>query len=81
MLAADPPLRYLKAKTLAVLDAVETLREQGISAWYTMDAGPHVKILCRSEDAVDVVKGLARIVPPDDLLVAQPGAGTHVIDS
>ena len=80
MLAADPPLRYLKAKTLAVLDAVELLRQEGISAWYTMDAGPHVKILCRHEDAGLVVDRLAYLVPRDDLLVACPGPGTHVID-
>jgi len=81
MLASDPPLRYLKSETLAVLDAVESLRDGGISAWYTMDAGPHVKVLCRSEEVADVVTQLAHIVPQEDLLVARPGPGTHVIES
>ena len=54
MLAANPPLIYWNQRTLEVVEAVLTLRKEGVGAWYTMDAGPHVKILCYPEDAQKV---------------------------
>ena len=51
MLAARPPLIYWNSKTMKVVALVSDLRKQGIGAWYTMDAGPHVKVLCLPCDA------------------------------
>lgn len=62
MLAGDPPLRYLSGRTLDVLDAVQAARAGGLDAWCTMDAGPHVKTLCRPEDA-PAVEAIVRAVP------------------
>lgn len=80
MLAADPPLRYWRGRTLDVADAVEDLRDQGVGAWYTMDAGPHVKVLCAAADAPQVRATLESLVPPEDLLEARPGPGARVVD-
>ena len=79
MLANDPPLRYLKGITLDVMDRVEALRAAGVGAWYTMDAGPHVKILCAREDTPHIVDALAEILPRACLQVASPGGGATVI--
>ena len=54
MLGARPPLIYWNARTLQVIELVHTLRKSGVGAWYTMDAGPHVKILCLPDDAHDI---------------------------
>jgi len=81
MMASDPPLRYLKGTTLTVMDRVESLRDEGIGAWYTMDAGPHVKILCHADDAPTVVNALADYVPSNDLTIARPGPGAHLVES
>jgi len=62
MLSANPPVRYLKAGSIAVLDAVEGLRRQGVPAWATMDAGPNVKVLTTAESAEQVRSALAEIV-------------------
>ncbi|HUJ76437.1 MAG TPA: diphosphomevalonate decarboxylase, partial [bacterium] len=43
-LAAQPPLLYWIPATVAVMDACRELREKGIGAWETIDAGPQVKI-------------------------------------
>ena len=77
MLAADPPLRYWRAPTVAVLDVVAELRAAGVGAWATMDAGPHVKILCAAEDVEAVAEGVRQVVPADDVLVQSPGRGAH----
>ena len=51
-------IRYWKPTTVAVLEAVEQLRREGVGAWYTMDAGPNVKVLCESQDAERVCAAL-----------------------
>jgi len=50
MIATWPPVRYWRPRTLMVLEAIEKLRAEGISAWSTMDAGPNVKVLCARAD-------------------------------
>ena len=81
IMASDPPLRYLKGITFEVMDRIEGLRRQGIGAWYTMDAGPHVKILCHEADIQSVCASLRDYVPPNDLRVAYPGSGARVLAS
>ena len=59
MLAADPPVRYWKPGTLAILDAVDALRARGVAAYCTQDAGPNVKVLCLPADAETVAGALS----------------------
>ncbi len=68
MLSANPPVRYLKAGSLATLDAVEELRRRGVPAWATMDAGPNVKILTSADHAEDVAAVIQDIVGATHML-------------
>ena len=54
-------VRYWKPETVAVMECVESLRRDGVAAYYTMDAGPNVKILCERRDAETVSEALQRI--------------------
>ena len=80
MLASDPPLRYLKGTTLDLMDAVEGLRQSGVGAWYTMDAGPHVKVLCLAKDAEAVAQSLSEIVGAEFSHITRPGTGAQLIE-
>ncbi|MBV70921.1 MAG: diphosphomevalonate decarboxylase [Myxococcales bacterium] len=80
MLASDPPLRYLKGVTLQMMDCIESLRRGGLGAWYTMDAGPHVKVLCLEDDVSAVVDALSELIDHDRISVAKPGPGAHCIE-
>ena len=62
MLTAVPSLRYLAPGSLAVLDAVDTLRSGGVPCGWTMDAGPNVKVLCRARDAERVRETLGELL-------------------
>ncbi len=68
MTTAVPPIRFVRAASLGVIEAVSALREQGVTCGWTMDAGPNVKILCRASDA-DRVAGTLRPL----------AAGVHVL--
>jgi diphosphomevalonate decarboxylase len=76
--AAVPAVRYVRGVTLDVLERVEALRRNGTGAWATMDAGPHVKVLCAAGDASRVAEALQAGGDVVDLRVAKPGKGIVV---
>ncbi|MBP2623742.1 diphosphomevalonate decarboxylase [Streptococcus oricebi] len=47
---ANPPFSYLTAETREAMDFVRSLRAAGESCYFTMDAGPNVKVLCLEKD-------------------------------
>jgi diphosphomevalonate decarboxylase len=76
--AAVPAVRYVRGVTLDVLDRVEALRRGGTGAWATMDAGPHVKVLCAAGDAERVAAAMREAPGVIDVRVASPGDGVVV---
>lgn len=53
-MSSRPPIFYWSPGTVAVLRAVRELRQEGLAAWATLDAGANVHVLCDpdSEDQV-----------------------------
>ena len=47
---ANPPFSYFNEKTYKAMDFVKNLRNNGEKCYFTMDAGPNVKVLCLEED-------------------------------
>ncbi len=47
---ASPAFSYLTDASYEAMDFVRQLREQGEACYFTMDAGPNVKVLCQEED-------------------------------
>ncbi|WP_225840398.1 diphosphomevalonate decarboxylase [Streptomyces sp. NK08204] len=79
MLAARPAVRYLSAPTITVLDSVLQLRQDGVLAYATMDAGPNVKVLCRRADAERVAEALRGAVGDGQVHIAGPGPGARLL--
>ncbi|KTR83918.1 diphosphomevalonate decarboxylase [Leucobacter chromiiresistens] len=52
--SCDPPIRYLAPTSVAVFDAVAALRDQGLEAYATADAGPNVAVIVRPDQAEDL---------------------------
>jgi diphosphomevalonate decarboxylase len=79
-LAADPHILYWNPATLAAMATVRSLRGSGTAAFFTIDAGPHVKVLCRSADAPIVKASLAATPGVMKVLVLAPGPGAHILN-
>lgn len=80
MMTAQPPVVYWQPATVEALHAVEELRAEGIGAWSTMDAGPNVKVLTASKDAVRVCESLRERLPELDIRVHEAGKGVRILD-
>ena len=76
---ARPPLRYIQGVSLIVLDRVRSLRQEGVGAWATMDAGPHVKVLCAPQDQARVESELYALDGVLEVLTLTPGEGAREI--
>jgi diphosphomevalonate decarboxylase len=73
MLAAAPALIYFRPATLAVIELVRAERRKGVAACFTIDAGPHVKVLCEPGAAVALKTALTQA--PGVLRVLESGPG------
>lgn len=75
MLGADPPLSYWEPDSIMVMQIVRELRNEGIPCYFTMDAGPNVKILCRLSESDKIKKRLSQIFDEEQIIVTGPGPG------
>lgn len=80
MLAARPAIVYFSPVTLAVMERVRALREAGTPAFYTMDAGPHVKVLTAPADATAVAAALFGVPGVVRVIRCAPGPDAHLLE-
>jgi diphosphomevalonate decarboxylase len=80
MMAARPALIYLRDSTLRVMESVRQLRAAGSAAFFTMDAGPHVKVLVERANSARVSAALAAIPGVERVLASAPGPGAFLVE-
>jgi diphosphomevalonate decarboxylase len=69
---------YWTGATLAVIDGVRELRRDGVAAYSSIDAGPHVKVLVLRPDAARARAALESIPAVLRVLEATPGEGARI---
>ncbi|WP_249871566.1 diphosphomevalonate decarboxylase [Oceanobacillus saliphilus] len=74
-LAADPPFTYWHDTTMRVMQTVQEMRENGIPAYFTIDAGPNVKVLYLPENEENIKKTLRNIPGVSDVILSKSGSG------
>ena len=79
-LSADPAFNYFTADTLTAIQAVTDLRSHGINCYYTLDAGPNVKIICAGQDTDVIMTRLQQHFDANQLIVAKPGPGITITE-
>jgi len=81
MLAARPALLYWNAATISALQRARELRLDGTFAYFTIDAGPHVKVLTQRSDSSTVSAALAAVPGVSRVIVSGIGAGARLVSS
>ena len=80
-LAADPGLLYWNGATLNVLHAVRRLRREGLPAYFTIDAGPHVKVITTQKHAAALEQALAQVDGVQGTIRARPGKAARLVEA
>jgi diphosphomevalonate decarboxylase len=77
-LAADPGILFWNGATVEAIMRVRALRDAGVPAYFTIDAGPHVKVLTTAEHTPAVERALEQVAGVRAVKTHAPGAGVHV---
>ncbi|WP_220752076.1 diphosphomevalonate decarboxylase [Apilactobacillus xinyiensis] len=78
-MSAYPSFMYFNQDSIEVINTVKNLRENGIDCYFTMDAGPNVKIICQSADIKIIKNKLANKFDENQMVVSKPGRGIEFI--
>lgn len=78
-IAACPGLVYWAGATVEVMDEVRRLRARGLAAYFTIDAGPHVKVLTSPDHEADVERALVEVPGVRRVIRARPGGGATIV--
>ena len=76
-MAARPAVVYFHGATIEGYRIIQELRSAGVPAWFTCDAGPHVKALTDARHAAAVEAALARL---GKTWICRPGPRAEVLE-
>ncbi|RKH74269.1 diphosphomevalonate decarboxylase [Corallococcus aberystwythensis] len=77
-LAADPPLCYLNASTLGLIQHLREQRKKGVPVWFTLDAGPNPVLLTDAAHEI-AAEALARACGAVDVVRCVPGGDATLL--
>lgn len=80
-LASQPALLYWTPATVAVMQRVVELRQQGLEAYFTIDAGPQVKVICLPQQRAAIAAEIGRVPGVQRVLLSEPGCGAQVVEA
>ena len=78
-LAAAPGVVYWTGATVEVVLEVRRLRARGLPAWFTIDAGPHVKVITTADQEAAVTRAVAAVPGVLRTLSTAPGLGARLL--
>ncbi len=78
-IAATPAVLYWTGATVEALAEVRRMRGRGLEVYSTIDAGPHVKVLCRASDAERVAAAMRDVPGVLRTIVTRPGGAASVV--
>jgi diphosphomevalonate decarboxylase len=79
-MTSAPSAAYLKPQTEAVIAWLrQTRQESGLRAYFTLDAGPNVHIICEPEVVPELLTGLKRAFPQFAVIADGVGPGPALI--
>lgn len=79
-ISSDPSFTYFNEDTLKTINIIKKFRSNGLECYFTIDAGPNVKILCQDKNVKQVFENLSKYFNSDDLVINHPGPGIQFIN-
>ncbi len=77
-MTSKPPIFYWNRGTMEVIETVFGLRSEGILAYFTIDAGPNVHVICRNKNIKRVEKNLKKLKSVLFTITNKPGLGARL---
>lgn len=80
MQTQNPPIVYWSKATKKLMEEVVNSRKGGLPAYFTIDAGPNVHLICEAKNEEDVMKRIQNLPYVQEIIVNKPAGGAHIIN-
>lgn len=80
MMATDPSIIYMEGLSIEIINRVKQMRAEGIKAYFTMDAGPNVKIITQEKYVDKIKESLSDIVERDRMIYSGVGKDLEILE-
>ena len=81
MMATKPAIIYWLPQTIEIIQNLILWREKGLECYFTIDAGPQVKIICLEKDIPKIKRKLKNVKGIKKIIVCKPGEGAKLINN
>jgi diphosphomevalonate decarboxylase len=81
MITTQPSLIYWMPATLEIIHSVLSWREEGLECYFTIDAGPQVKVICLEKDVPEIERRLQKILAVKKTIICKPGREPILINN
>ncbi len=78
MMTSRPPIYYWQSGTIEIINKIQLWRENGLEAYFTIDAGANVHIICEEPRAAEVEKNLTQLTCVKQVIKNLPGQGVRL---
>lgn len=79
-MTSRPSLLYWSPETVRLMHAIRAWRDEGLPAYFTIDAGANVHVLCEGAHAGAIGARLRAEPGVGDVIANRPGPGTRLVD-
>ena len=80
MLSTRPPLVYWNSGTMSVINEVHQMRREDLQAYFTIDAGPQVKVICHEKESSIIANRLQALGDVHAVIKAAPGPAARLLE-
>ncbi len=80
MITTQPPIVYWHPVTVDIMQNILQWREEGLESYFTMDAGPQVKVMCLEKDEKELVKRLNGISGIERIEACKAGPAAKLLE-
>jgi diphosphomevalonate decarboxylase len=79
-MTTKPEMIYWGSATVKTIKSIIGWRNQGLESYFTIDAGPQVKIMCLKKNVRELEKRLRKISGIKKVIITKPGQGSQIIN-
>lgn len=80
MITTNPLIIYWQPATLEIIHSVLKWRNEGLECYFTIDAGPQVKVICLEDQVKELKKRLQSLNGVKQVIVCKPGQGPELTE-
>jgi diphosphomevalonate decarboxylase len=80
-MTAHPGFTYFQPETLTAIATVEALNNDGVECYFTIDAGPNIKVLSRSENVEEISRRFRALMPAVTIASTSFGPGVEYLQA